>query len=81
MANFAYGDGNTEQFSKETDSLARVVEILMRDQCVLNYRESYDKVNNEQWKTGEIGQKFKERLQDIDCLVKIALIITDQAET
>ena len=30
MANFKYGDGS-EQVSKETESLARVVEIVMRD--------------------------------------------------
>ncbi len=80
MANFSYGEAEGSGFSKETESLARVIEIIMRDQCVLQYRESYDKVNHSKWR-GEMGEKFKANVNALNTLVKIALIITDQAET
>jgi hypothetical protein len=47
---------------------------------VLQYRESYDRVNHKKWK-GEMGQVFKENAEALNSLVKLALIITDQAET
>jgi hypothetical protein len=47
---------------------------------VLQYRESYDKVNYKKW-NGEMGQVFKENAEALNSLVKLALIITDQAET
>ena len=57
MANFSYGDGSGDGVAKDTEALARVIEVVMRDQCVLQYRESYDKVNHSKWK-GEMGQLF-----------------------
>ncbi len=80
MANFSYGEAEESGFSTETESLGRIIEIIMRDQCVLQYRESYDKVNHLKWK-GEIGEKFKANVEALNTLVKIALIITDKAET
>lgn len=80
MANFSYGEGSGDGVSKDTESLARVMEIIMRDQCVLQYRESYDKVNHSKWR-GEMGEKFKANMDALNSLVKLALIITDQAET
>ncbi len=47
---------------------------------MLQYRESYDKVNHLKWK-GEMGQIFKDNTEALNSLVKLALIITDQAET
>jgi hypothetical protein len=46
MANFSYDEDSDHKYSKECEELSRVVEIMLRDQCVLDYRLSYDKVSH-----------------------------------
>lgn len=54
MANFSYGaqdevKDKIHDISPIEEELTQNLLIALRDTCVLNYRRSYDKVNNEDW--------------------------------
>jgi hypothetical protein len=68
MANFAYGAQEQQEQHQPVEE--QILEIVLRDTCVLYYRRSYDKVLD-----GVKG--FKEHVREINALVKAALIITD----
>ena len=54
------------------------VEIMFRDTCVKSYRESYDKVN---WVMQTKNMIYLENLENINAIVKLALIITDDCRS
>lgn len=77
MANFEYGDAQV----KERSTIAKGLEIVMRDQCVLSYRRSYDKVAVEWAREGEKNKRYHHMLREMNAMVKLALIFTDHLET
>lgn len=64
--------------------MKRLMEIALRDTCVLNYRRSYDRVSGkDEWERegGRLEREYRENASTINALVKVALIITDDKDT
>lgn len=80
MANFDYGASNDVMQESE---IAKLLEITLRDTCILNYRRSYDKVDGREWTKSEGTSwiDYQNQLISINALVRVALILTDQADT
>eukprot|EP00347_Sterkiella_histriomuscorum_P017444 403349347 len=86
MANFQYEeesqsqDQNAEQNPKD----ALIIEFYhafkqaLRDSCVKYYRQAYDKIIDE---TAFEKFQYKEKLAELNLLVKTALVITDDQDT
>jgi hypothetical protein len=72
MANFAYG----EEREAERSELSKLAEILLRDQCVLSFRRSFDKVASEREREG-----YKSMIKEVNTLIKLALMVTDHLDT
>ncbi|CDW85126.1 UNKNOWN [Stylonychia lemnae] len=85
MANFVYGiqeEENQAEEQKEDDlsqQIFKTLNVCLRDVSVLNYRESYDKINHQDWI--EDKYSYQTRIQDINQIIQLALLLTDNKDT
>jgi len=79
MANFSYESASTGKVELDDQlqkSILKVVMVMMRDVCVLNFREAFDKVN---W--DRESSRFHMLKEDVSKLVVRAMELTEGLET